>query len=203
MGASRRGVHPAVLLHPGLFVPLSDGFTHFRQFLGALVPAAAWELQRRGAAVRTGVACIWAPGFALMMRACVMPAAAASLLATVNLPTGGTIHTSAALAERILIFERFTFRRTPQGAPVLFVQRGLGGASGWHYAYTVPHATRHTWFFASNVDQTLRRSGVHRSVEPHGRAHRVRRKRWWRSTLRAARWICRFRPRSHRRCAAG
>ena len=33
----------------------------------------------------------------------------------------------------------------------MFVQRGLGGASGWHYAYTVPHATRHTWFFASNV----------------------------------------------------
>jgi hypothetical protein len=123
---------------------------HYRQFLWALVPAAAWELQRRGAAVRTAVACIWAPGFALMIRASVVPAAAASLLVTVNLPTGGTIRTSAPLAERLRFLERFT-TQDARGAPVLFVQRGLGGASGWHYAYTVPHATRHTWFFASNV----------------------------------------------------
>jgi hypothetical protein len=122
---------------------------HFRQFLWALVPAAAWELQRRGAAVRTAVACIWAPGFAVMIRASVMPAAALPLVG-VNLPTGGTIYTSAPLAERIRFLERFTTTDAP-GAPVLFVQRGFGGGSGWHYAYSVPHATRHTWFFASNV----------------------------------------------------
>jgi hypothetical protein len=123
---------------------------HFRQFLWALVPAAAWEIQRRGAAVRTAVACIWAPGLVVMIRASVVPAAAASLLVGVNLPTGGTIYTSAPLAERIRFLERFTSQDV-RGAPVLFVQRGLGGGSGWHYAYTVPHATRHTWFFASNV----------------------------------------------------
>jgi hypothetical protein len=123
---------------------------HFRQFLWALVPAAAWELQRRGAAVRTAVACIWAPGFAVMIRASVMPAAAASLLVSVNLPTGGTIHTSAPAAERIRFLERFT-TQDAQGAPVLFVQGNLGGGSGWHYAFNVPHATRHTWFFASNL----------------------------------------------------
>ncbi len=121
----------------------------FRQFLWALVPAAAWELQRRGAAVRTVVACIWAPGFAVMVKASVIPAAAASLLVSVNLPTGGTIYTSAPLAARIRFLEQFTAQET-KGAPVLFVQRGLGGGSGWHYAYTVPHATRHTWFFALN-----------------------------------------------------
>ena len=123
---------------------------HFRQFLWALVPAAAWEVQRRGAAVRTAVACIWFPGFAVMVRSSVMPAAAASLLVSVNLPTGGTLYTSAPMAERIRFLERFT-AQDAQGAPVLFVQRGLGGGSGWHYAYNVPHATRHTWFFASNL----------------------------------------------------
>jgi hypothetical protein len=123
---------------------------HFRQFLWALVPAAAWELQRRGAAVRTAVACLWAPGFAVMIRASLIPAAAASLLVSVNLPTGGTIHTSAPMAERIRFLERF-LTQDAQGAAVLFVQGGFGGGSGWHYAFRVPQATRHTSFFASNL----------------------------------------------------
>jgi hypothetical protein len=122
---------------------------HFRGFLWALVPAAAWELQRRGGVVRAGVACLWFPGFATMLRAILAPAVAVSPLVTVRLPSGGAIHTSAPMPERIRFLDRFA-AEVP-GAPVLFVPGRYGSASGWYYAYHVAHATRHTWFFAPNL----------------------------------------------------
>jgi hypothetical protein len=124
---------------------------HFRAFMWALVPAAAWELQRRGGIVRAAVACFWFPGLAIMVRSILAPAA--PLLpppVRVNLPTGGAIYTSAPMAGRIRFLERFVAEEA-HGSPVLLVPRRFGSASGWHYAYHVAHATRQTSFYASNL----------------------------------------------------
>jgi hypothetical protein len=122
---------------------------HFRQFLWALVPAAAWELQRRGGIMRASVACAWLPGFATMVRSILAPTVALSPLMSVSLPTGGAIYASAPMAERIRFLERFVAEDV-HGAPVLFVS-SVEPASGWYYAYHVAHATRHTWFFAPHL----------------------------------------------------
>jgi hypothetical protein len=118
---------------------------HFRMFLWALVPAAAWQLQRRGGVLRTSVAGVWFPGFATMVRAILAPAVAASPLLSVSLPTGGTIHTSAPMAEQVRFLARFAAEEA-HGAPVLLIPGRHGLASGWYYAYHVAHATRHTYF---------------------------------------------------------
>jgi hypothetical protein len=123
---------------------------HSRGFLWALVPAAAWELQRRGGVVRASAACVWFPGFATMVRAILVPAVATLPVVSVSLPTGGAIRTSAPMADRIRFLERFVAEEV-HGAPVLFVPARFAGGSGWYYAYHVAHATRHTWFFATNV----------------------------------------------------
>ena len=119
---------------------------HFRQFMWALIPAAAWQLQRRGAALRIATAVLWAPGTATMFRHALLSAAIAPPMVTVSLPSGGTIAASPPLAKRVEFLQKFISTETA-GAPVMY----LAGAGGWYGAYKIPHATRHVWFEGFDV----------------------------------------------------
>jgi hypothetical protein len=119
---------------------------HFRQFMWALVPASAWELQRRGAALRAIVAALWAPGLATVLRSALWSAAIVPPLVTVNLPSGGTIVATPQIARRLQFLERLITSEV-RGAPVLYLNSG----SGWYFAYGVAHATRHTWLAGFDV----------------------------------------------------
>jgi hypothetical protein len=119
---------------------------HFRQFMWALVPAAAWELQRRGALLRLTTAALWAPGVLTMFRYALLSASTAPALATVSLPSGGTIVAAPELAQRIAFLQHFVGAEAP-GQPIVL----LAGAGGWYGAYGIPHATRHVWFEGFDV----------------------------------------------------
>jgi hypothetical protein len=119
---------------------------HFRQFMWALVPAAAWELQRRSAALRITTAALWAPGTVTMFRHALIAAATVPPMVTVSLPSGGTIAATPRLADRIAFLKQFTSTETA-GAPVMY----LAGGGGWYGAFKIPHATRHVWFEGFDV----------------------------------------------------
>jgi hypothetical protein len=145
-----RGTSAGVVSAGAVFIPLCFyllgcfGYFrtvfHFRQFMWALIPAAAWELQRRGAATRIATAALWSPGAATMFRHALLAGAMAPMVA-VSLPSGGTIGATPALADRIAFLKRFTSTEAA-GAPVIY----LAGGGGWYGAYQIPHATRHVWF---------------------------------------------------------
>jgi hypothetical protein len=151
-----RGLHDGVASAGAIFIPLCFyglacfGYFrqvfHFRQFMWALVPAAAWELQRRGATLRIATTVLWAPGAVAMFRYALLSAAMAPATVTVSLPSGGTIAATPALADRIAFLKRFTSTETA-GAPVMY----LAGGGGWYGAYKIPHATRHVWFEGFDV----------------------------------------------------
>jgi hypothetical protein len=115
---------------------------HFRQFMWTLVPAAAWELERRQAAIRATVAGLCAPGVGVFLKSALVPVALGPLVA-LALPSGGTIYAPPEMAQRIGFLQRFVSTQTP-GTSVLLTKC----ASGWVYAYDVPHQTRHTWVWA-------------------------------------------------------
>jgi len=87
----------------------------------------------------------WLPAFIVMLRTTVMLPGPRPAFVTINLPSGGTVEASPAEARRLEFLQRVA--EAGGGAPVLM----LGNASGCHLAYRVPHATRHTWFFAPEI----------------------------------------------------
>src|SRR5262249_29875518 len=109
---------------------------HFRQFMWTLVPASAWELQRRGVAWRTATGVLWAPPFVSLLRGSLSPAAAPGLV-SVGLPAGGTIAATPPLAARLEFLQRFVGSEAANAA-VIYLDSG----AGWYNAYRVPHATR-------------------------------------------------------------
>jgi hypothetical protein len=113
---------------------------HFRQFMWTLVPASAWELQRRGVTWRTALAVLWAPAFVTLLRSS-LSAGAAPALVSVALPAGGTIVATPPLAARLEFLQRFVASEAANAA-VIYLDSG----AGWYNAYRVPHATRHVWF---------------------------------------------------------
>ena len=112
---------------------------HFRQFMWTLVPASAWELQRRDLAWRQVTALLWAPGFLTVLRSSLW--ATAPSLVTVMLPAGGAIVATPSLDARLQFLQRFVTSEAA-GSAVIFLDSG----AGWYNAYRIPHATRHTWF---------------------------------------------------------
>jgi hypothetical protein len=132
---------------------------HFHQFLWALVPASAWLLPRLPPASRLMTALAWAPGLFVVLRSAFVTSPPPSLV-TVHLPSGGSIVTTASMATRIAFLERFTASESG-GKPMLYVPCG----SGWHYAYTVPAATRNTFFFAPEVIRPYERQEFLRSLD--------------------------------------
>ena len=61
------------------------------------------------------------------------------------LPSGGDVTVSPEMGARLAFLRRFV--ETVPGEPVLYGPCG----SGWHYAYRVPHVTRHTWFYPGAI----------------------------------------------------
>ena len=200
VGGLRRGVHSALLLHHRLLLPVSNGCIDFRQFLWALVPAAAWELQRRGAAVRTAVACIWAPGFAVMIRASVVPAAGFAPRQRQPADRWNDSYV-CAMAERIRFLERFTAQDAKARRSCSFNAASAAARAGITptRSHTRP-ATRGSlrrisirpYEEAAFIDALSRTVALIECDESDGGDHH-----------RAARWICRFHPRSLRPSAAG
>jgi hypothetical protein len=118
---------------------------HFRQFMWTLVPPAAWELERRTIAIRAGVFALWTPGIAVFLKAVLVPVAIAPFVA-LGLPSGGIIYAEPGMASRIQYLQEFVATEG-RGVSVLFTNC----ASGWFYAYGVPHETRHTWVWAPEL----------------------------------------------------
>jgi hypothetical protein len=134
---------------------------HFQQFFWALVPPAALAIDRASTRARLAVAAAWAPGIWLVLHAALLTHAPASMEA-VRLPTGGRVVVSAAIAERLSFLARI--HAATGGAPILYAPVG----SGWHYAYGVPAATRHTFFFAADVIRPYERDAFVRSIDRLG-----------------------------------
>jgi hypothetical protein len=118
---------------------------HFWQFMWTLVPASAWELQRRGFAWRGVTAILWAPAFFTLLRGSLSTGTAPALV-SVALPAGGTIVATPPLAARLQFLQGFIASET-RDAPVIYLDSG----AGWYCAYRVPRATRHAWFAGFDV----------------------------------------------------
>jgi hypothetical protein len=140
---------------------------HFQQFLWALVPAAAWQLQRLPLRLRAAALLPWAPGVLLVFRAAFLTTPSTSL-EVIALPTGGSIVVDSKIKARLTLLSNLA----AEGA-VLYVPLG----SGWHFAYQMPLATKYSWFFAPNVIRPYDRSDFIRSLDgiraivacdPHG-----------------------------------
>jgi hypothetical protein len=127
---------------------------HFQQFLWALVPAAAWQLQRLPIRFRAGVLLLWAPGILLVLRSAFLTAPSTSM-ELVHLPTGGSIVVDSMIKERLSLLAGLAAE-----GPVLYAPVG----SGWHFAYRAPIATRHSWFFAPDVIRAYDRAEFVRSL---------------------------------------
>jgi hypothetical protein len=134
---------------------------HFQQFFWALVPPAAFAIERASTRTRLAVAAAWAPCVWLVLHTAVLTHAPASM-ETVRLPTGGRVVVSAAIAERLSFLARI--HAATGGAPILYAPVG----SGWHYAYGVPAASRHTFFFAPDVIRPYERDAFVRSIDRLG-----------------------------------
>ena len=111
---------------------------HFRQFMWTLVPAAAWELERRSGTMRAVTAALWTPGLAMVLKVALLPAAAVPSTAVV-LPSGGTLYTSPPMADRIRFLQRFATVEA-HGAPVLIA----GCRSGFVSQFAIAHLARRT-----------------------------------------------------------
>jgi hypothetical protein len=134
---------------------------HFEQFFWALVPPAAFAIERASTRTRLAVAGAWAPCVWLVVHTAFMTHAPASMEA-VRLPTGGRVVVSAAIGERLSFLARI--HAAMSGAPILYAPVG----SGWHYAYGVPAATRHTFFFAPDVIRPYERDAFAHSIDRVG-----------------------------------
>jgi len=134
---------------------------HFQQFFWALVPPAAFALERASTRARLAVAAAWAPCVWLVLHTALLTHTPASM-ETVRLPTGGRVVVSAAIAERLSFLARI--HAATGGAPILYAPVG----SGWHYAYGVPSASRHTFFFAPDVIRPYERDAFVRSIDRLG-----------------------------------
>jgi hypothetical protein len=131
---------------------------HFQQFLWVFVPTAALALGAGSARVRSLVAAAWAPGVLMVIHTAVLTPVPASMQ-SVPLPTGGQVVVSQAIADRLRFLQRV--ESAVDGAPVLYAPIG----SGWHYAYGVPRASRHTFFFAPDVIRPYERDEFVRSFD--------------------------------------
>ena len=118
---------------------------HFRQFMWTLVPASAWQLQRRSFTWHGVTAVLWAPAFFTVLRSS-LSVGTAPVLMSIALPAGGTIAATPPLAARLQFLQRF-IASDVQGGAVIYLDSG----AGWYSAYRVPHATRHTWFAGFDV----------------------------------------------------
>jgi len=134
---------------------------HFQQFFWALVPPAAFALERASTRARLAVAAAWAPCIWLVLHTALLTHTPASM-ETVRLPTGGRVVVSAAIGERLSFLARI--HAATGGAPILYAPVG----SGWHYAYGVPSASRHTFFFAPDVIRPYERDAFVRSIDRLG-----------------------------------
>jgi hypothetical protein len=134
---------------------------HFQQFFWALVPSAAFAIERGSTRTRLAVAAAWAPGVWLVLHTALLTHVPASM-ETVRLPTGGRVVVSAAIVERLSFLARI--RAATGDAPILYAPVG----SGWHYAYSVPAASRHTFFFAPDVIRPYERDAFVRSIDRLG-----------------------------------
>jgi hypothetical protein len=135
---------------------------HFQQFLWALVPPAAWQLWRCSSPLRIAVVLPWAPGVLLVFRSMCLTTPP-SAMEQVQLPTGGTILVEPMVKARLSFLSRLVLseadRRTVLYTPV---------GSGWDFAYKVPTATRHSWFFAPDVIRPYDRESFLRSLDTTG-----------------------------------
>ena len=118
---------------------------HFRQFMWTLVPASAWELQRRGFTWHAVTAVLWAPAFFTLLRSSLLMGTAPALV-SIALPAGGTIAATPPLAARLQFLQRFV-ESDAQGAAVIYLDSG----AGWYSTYRVRRATRHAWFAGFDV----------------------------------------------------
>ncbi len=117
---------------------------HFQQFLWTLVPGAAVALVDTEPMVRVAALTAFAPGILLVARA-VFVSASAPMIVTVQLPQGGAVSVNRAMADRLSALEPLA--AGAHGAPFL-----VGPvASGWHYEFGVPTASRHSFFFAPEL----------------------------------------------------
>lgn len=142
----------------GIFIPqlfyLISTFTyfrhvfHFQQFLWALVPAAAWQLQRLPIRFRTGFTLLWVPGALLVIRSAFLTTPW-KLVEPLQFPSGGSIVVDAGIKAKLTLLSGMAAGGTALYAPV---------GSGWHFAYGAPIMSRHSWFFAPDAirpyDQT-------------------------------------------------
>jgi hypothetical protein len=134
---------------------------HFQQFFWALVPPVAFAIDRASTRARLAVAAAWAPGVWLVLHTALLTQVPASM-ETVRLPTGGRVVVSAAIAQRLSFLARI--HAATGDAPILYAPVG----SGWHYAYGVPAASRHTFFFAPDVIRPYERDAFVRSIDRLG-----------------------------------
>ena len=168
----RRGTHAGSdgqatgggIFEPLLFFAIST-FTyfrhvyHFQQFLWALVPAAAWQLQRVAPMARTAALLAWAPGLLIVLRSACLTLPPKAMV-HVSLPAGGNIMVDPLMATRISFLRRLASEEAG-GAPGPYAPMG----SGWHFAYRVPSTTRHTWFFAPQVVRPYEQDDFLRSLD--------------------------------------
>ncbi|HZT78157.1 MAG TPA: hypothetical protein VFA27_15995 [Vicinamibacterales bacterium] len=127
---------------------------HYFQFLWTLAPGSAWILERRGRLVAWMTALLWIPGVFVVARACYV-ASPASDVRLINTPSGGTVALTTDMAERVAFLQRVAQSPYAAGRPAI-LYAGIG--SGWHFAYGVPLASRHSFFFAPDVIRPYERS---------------------------------------------
>ncbi len=133
----RRGTHAesdGQATGGGIFVPLLffaiSTFTyfrhvyHFQQFLWALVPAAAWQLQRVAPMARTAALLAWAPGLLIVLRSACLTLPPKAMV-HVSLPAGGNIMVDPLMATRISFLRRLASEEAG-GAPGTVRPDGLG-----------------------------------------------------------------------------
>jgi hypothetical protein len=87
---------------------------------------------------------MWSPGVALVLRSAFFMDMAARK--PIGLPSGGNLVVSETMNQRLAFLQRFTSEATRSQA-VLYIPQ----ASGWYFAYNVPHASRYSWFYAEAV----------------------------------------------------
>lgn len=124
----------------GIFIPqlfyLISTFTyfrhvfHFQQFLWALVPAAAWQLQRLPIRFRTGFTLLWVPGALLVIRSAFLTTPW-KLVEPLQFPSGGSIVVDAGIKAKLTLLSGMAAEGT------------VPGITGSSLVLTISAASRH------------------------------------------------------------